>query len=64
MAKDERTPSGCFDSEAENGLMTCDGNYAAAHVAYMLSTEPTAHHSEVATIYSIMPLNPMAGCMS
>ena len=52
MAKYEETSSGCFDSEAENEFMTCDGNCAAAHVAYMFS--------EVAAIYPITPSSPMA----
>ena len=49
----------------EKKFMTCDGwyacehlriknnevsNCAAVHVAYMLSAEPTAYHSEVAAI--------------
>ena len=33
-------------------FMTCDGNQAAAHVAYMFS--------EVAAIYPITPPSPMA----
>ncbi len=37
---------------AENKFMTCDGNQAAAHVAYMFS--------EVAAIYPITPYSPMA----
>jgi len=37
---------------AEKKFMTCDGNQAAAHVAYMFS--------EVAAIYPITPSSPMA----
>ena len=37
---------------AEKKFMTCDGNCAAAHVAYMFS--------EVAAIYPITPSSPMA----
>ena len=37
---------------AEKKFMTCDGNYAAAHVAYMFS--------EVAAIYPITPSSTMA----
>ena len=37
---------------AEKKFITCDGNYAAAHVAYMFS--------EVAAIYPITPSSPMA----
>ena len=33
-------------------FITCDGNYAAAHVAYMFS--------EIAAIYPITPSSPMA----
>ena len=33
-------------------FITCDGNYAAAHIAYMFS--------EVAAIYPITPSSPMA----
>ena len=36
----------------EKKFMTCDGNCAAAHVAYMFS--------EVAAIYPITPSSPMA----
>ena len=36
----------------EKKFMTCDGNQAAAHVAYMFS--------EVAAIYPITPSSPMA----
>ena len=35
-------------------------NCAAAHVAYMLPTEPTAHHSEVTAICPVTPSSPMA----
>ena len=37
---------------AEKKFMTCDGNAAAAHIAYMFS--------EVAAIYPITPSSPMA----
>ena len=37
---------------AEKKFITCDGNYAAAHVAYMFS--------EVAAIYPITPSSTMA----
>ncbi|MBQ9470853.1 MAG: pyruvate:ferredoxin (flavodoxin) oxidoreductase, partial [Bacteroidales bacterium] len=37
---------------AEKQFITCDGNYAAAHIAYMFS--------EVAAIYPITPSSPMA----
>ncbi|MBR4912961.1 MAG: hypothetical protein IKZ54_09010 [Bacteroidales bacterium] len=37
---------------AEKRNMTCDGNQAAAHVAYLFS--------EVAAIYPITPSSPMA----
>ncbi|MDR2065122.1 MAG: pyruvate:ferredoxin (flavodoxin) oxidoreductase [Prevotellaceae bacterium] len=37
---------------ADKKFITCDGNYAAAHVAYMFS--------EVAAIYPITPSSPMA----
>ena len=37
---------------AEKKFMTCDGNTAAAHIAYMFS--------EVAAIYPITPSSPMA----
>ena len=37
---------------AEKKFLTCDGNQAAAHVAYMFS--------EVAAIYPITPSSPMA----
>ena len=37
----------------EKKFMTCDGNCAAAHVAYMLSAEPTAYHSKMTAIYPI-----------
>ena len=37
---------------AEKKFITCDGNYAAAHVAYMFS--------EVAAIYPITPASTMA----
>ena len=37
---------------AKKNFMTCDGNYAAAHVAYMFS--------EVAAIYPITPSSTMA----
>ena len=36
----------------KKNFMTCDGNYAAAHVAYMFS--------EVAAIYPITPSSNMA----
>ena len=38
--------------ERKKKFITCDGNYAAAHVAYMFS--------EVAAIYPITPSSPMA----
>ena len=44
----------------EKKFMTCDGNCATAHVACMLSAEPTAYRSEVAAIYPITPSSPMA----
>ena len=37
---------------AEKKFITCDGNYAAAHIAYMFS--------EVAAIYPITPSSVMA----
>ena len=37
---------------AEKRFITCDGNYAAAHIAYMFS--------EVAAIYPITPSSTMA----
>ena len=37
---------------AEKKFITCDGNYAAAHIAYMFS--------EVAAIYPITPSSTMA----
>ncbi len=40
------------DKMAEKKFITCDGNYAAAHVAYMFS--------EVAAIYPITPSSTMA----
>ena len=39
-------------AEREKKWITCDGNYAAAHIAYMFS--------EVAAIYPITPSSPMA----
>ena len=41
-----------FKEMAEKKFLTCDGNQAAAHVAYMFS--------EVAAIYPITPSSPMA----
>ncbi len=41
-----------FNKMAEKKFITCDGNYAAAHVAYMFS--------EVAAIYPITPSSTMA----
>ena len=56
-------------------FVTCDGwyacehhrinfivvsNCAATHVAYMLSIDPTAYHSEMSAIYPITPSSPMA----
>ena len=41
-----------FKTMAEKKFITCDGNYAAAHVAYMFS--------EVAAIYPITPSSTMA----
>ena len=38
---------------AEKKFITCDGNYAAAHIAYMFS--------EVAAIYPITPSSTMSG---
>ncbi|MBR1798866.1 MAG: hypothetical protein IJ761_03075 [Bacteroidales bacterium] len=35
-------------------------NCAAAHVAYILSAEPTAYHSDVADTYPIALLHPRA----
>ena len=37
---------------SEKKFITCDGNYAAAHIAYMFS--------EVAAIYPITPSSTMA----
>ena len=37
---------------AEKKFITCDGNYAAAHIAYLFS--------EVAAIYPITPSSTMA----